>query len=413
MAAGGGAAYGRGVGGEAGLLAVLGGAVVALVALRETVMAVAGTLAPERTRFLADVMRQRRERERGPRAVVLGGGTGLATLLRGLKLYSDRLTAVVTVADDGGSSGRLRQEMGILPPGDIRNTLVAMADTEPLLERLFQYRFTRGEGLSGHSFGNLFIAAMSDITGDFQEAIRQFSRVLAVRGQVLPSTLQAVRLRAVYSDGSSVVGESEIPKARRPIRRVYLVPPNVNAVPEAIEAIEAADIVVLGPGSLYTSVIPNLLVEDVAAALRRTSALRLYVCNVMTQPGETDGYRASDHVRAILQHVPGPRVIDCVLVNTGEVPAHLLERYLAEGARPVEADVAEMQGMGLVVVSGPLISLTQVVRHDPVRLAEAVAALAGLGRQVGQPGEHLTVEEVLARGQQRGRTGLRRHVLLV
>lgn len=411
VGAAGGDLAGNGAGGWGGLL-IACGAGMAVLAIRAAVMAVAGTLAPERSRVLPDVLRDRRGRERGPHAVALGGGTGLSTLLRGLKSHSDHLTAIVTVADDGGSSGRLRQEMGILPPGDVRNTLVAMADTEPLLERLFQYRFTRGEGLSGHSFGNLFIAAMTEITGDFQEAIRQFSRVLAVRGQVLPSTLQTVQLRAVFEDGTSVLGESEIPKVRRRIRSVSLVPAGVRAVPEARESIEAADIVVLGPGSLYTSVVPNILVRDLAEALRRTRALRVYVCNVMTQPGETDGYRASDHVRAIVQHSGEPLLVDCVLVNTQHVPAALLERYRAEGACPVEADVAELQRMGLVVVTGPLISLSHVVRHDPVRLAEAVAYLAMLGRDVAPPGSHVSLEEVVARAQQRTRAGLRRHALL-
>lgn len=392
------------------LAAVAAGAGMAAIAVRRAVGTVAGTLAPHPTRPLLDVLRERRIRERGPRTVAVGGGTGLSTLLRGMKFHSDHLTAVVTVADDGGSSGRLREEMGILPPGDVRNTLVAMADTEPLLERLFQYRFTRGEGLSGHTFGNLFIAAMSEITGDFQEAIRQFSRVLAVRGQVLPSTLASVQLRAEFADGSTVTGESAIPRQRKPIRRIALVPPDVPAVPEALDAILEADIVVLGPGSLYTSLIPNLLVRDLAAALRATPALRVYVCNVMTQPGETDDYRASDHVRALLDHGGGPGFVDCVLVNTAQVPEGLLRRYMAEGARPVEADVERLTGMGLVVVSGPLVSHTHVVRHDSVRLAEAVAALAALGRDLAPPGSHLTLDEVLARAQHPRRPAGRRRV---
>lgn len=398
-----------------GLAALAAGVLLAVSAVRRSVVAVAGTLVPHPTRPLMDMMRERRIRERGPRAVALGGGTGLSTLLRGLKFHSDHLTAIVTVADDGGSSGRLRQEMGILPPGDVRNTLVAMADTEPLLERLFQYRFTRGQGLSGHTFGNLFIAAMSEITGDFQEAIRQFSRVLAVRGQVLPSTLQPVQLKAEFADGTWVTGESAIPKARKRIRRIMLVPPDVEAVPEAVEAILSADIVVLGPGSLYTSVIPNLLVKQLADAVRATQALRVYVCNVMTQPGETDGYMASDHVRALLEHGGGPGLIDCVLVNTAEVPPALLERYLAEGARPVEADIPALQAMGLVVVSGPLVSLTHVVRHDSVRLSEAVAALAALGREIGPPAAHLSLQQVMVRAQhrQRNRNNRRRHAVLV
>ena len=386
------------------LVASLAGVSLAVTAVRRVALAVATALAPGERRPLPDVMRQRRERGRGPRVVAIGGGTGLSVLLRGLKEHSHRLTAIVTVADDGGSSGRLRQEMGILPPGDIRNTLVAMADTEPLLERLFQYRFTRGEGLTGHSFGNLFIAAMSDITGDFQEAIRQFSRVLAVKGQVLPSTLTAVQLEAEFEDGSRILGESAIAAARKPIRTLRLVPPDARAVPEALEMLESADIVVLGPGSLYTSVIPNLLVQDLAEALRRTAALRVYICNVMTQPGETDGYTALDHLQAILRHA-GPGLLDCVVVHRGGLPASLLARYEQEGAHPVHADLAGLAAAGVVVVSGPLVAPGPVARHDPARLAEVVVALAVLGRGFAPPGAHLSVEGVLAMAQHRGLAG--------
>ncbi|HEY8486771.1 MAG TPA: uridine diphosphate-N-acetylglucosamine-binding protein YvcK, partial [Limnochordales bacterium] len=232
----------------------------------------------------------------------------------------------------------------------------------------------------------------------------QFSRVLAVRGQVLPSTLATVQLEAEFEDGSRVVGESAIPQVRKPIRSLHLVPRVVRAVPEAVEALQSADVVVLGPGSLYTSVIPNLLVPELAAALRTTQALRLYVCNVMTQPGETDGYSASDHLKALLRHA-GPGVVDCVLVNDGRVPPELLARYRQEGAMPVEPDVPELLAMGVVVISGPLLAAGQVVRHDSARLAQVVAALAVLGRSFAPAGTHLPLGRVLAMAQRRGRAG--------
>src|SRR5690554_3902621 len=232
----------------------------------------------------------------GPRIVTIGGGTGLGTILRGLKKTTDNLTAIVTVADDGGSSGRLRAEFGILPPGDIRNCLIAMADLEPLMEKLMQYRFNGGTGLSGHSFGNLFITAMTGITGDFEKAIEASSQVLAVRGRVYPATLANVQLHAELSDGRKVTGESTIGKSDCSIRRVYMEPSTAEALPEAIKAIEEADVVILGPGSLYTSVIPPLLVRGIREALQNTKAPKVYICNVMTQPGETTGFTASDHL---------------------------------------------------------------------------------------------------------------------
>ncbi|NLA58866.1 MAG: YvcK family protein [Firmicutes bacterium] len=308
---------------------------------------------------------------REPAVVVIGGGTGLSTMLRGLKLKTGRITAIVTVADDGGSSGRIRSELGIPPPGDIRNTLVALANTEPLMEQLFQYRFNWGEGLEGHSFGNLFIAAMTDITGDFEEAIRTSSQVLAVRGEVLPSTLSSVTLRAEYDDGSTTTGESLIPQPGKRIRRVFLEPEHCKPLEEAITAINNADAIVLGPGSLYTSVLPNLLVPEIREAIRKSTAPKIYICNVMTQPGETDGYKASNHVEALLNHV-GPGLIDYVIVNTAAVPEHLLERYRREGAVPVEPDVAEVAALGVTPITAEVISMTNLVRHDPEKLAEVI-----------------------------------------
>ncbi|MCL6612496.1 MAG: YvcK family protein [Peptococcaceae bacterium] len=309
---------------------------------------------------------------RGPRIVVIGGGTGLSVLLRGIKKYTSNITAIVSVADDGGSSGRLRDDLGILPPGDIRNCLVALADKESLMEDLLQYRFSVGE-LAGHSLGNLLIAAMNDLAGGFHQAIRGMSRVLAVRGRVLPSTLQNVSLGAEYSDGSVIYGESNIPKCGKPIRRVFLEPRDCRAMPEALEAIAGADAVVLGPGSLYTSILPNLLVAGLAGQIASSGAVKIYVCNIMTQPGETDGYTASDHVRAILSHAG--KIIDYAVVNREDIPRPARERYAREGAVPVVPDVREIEKEGVKAVNDLLLAGGDVVRHDPDKLARLIFRL--------------------------------------
>jgi uncharacterized cofD-like protein len=246
-----------------------------------------------------------RVRQGGPRIVCVGGGTGMPTVLRGLKHHSAHITAIVTVGDDGGSSGRLRREHGILPPGDFRNNIVALAEVEPLMSRLFQYRFGEGTDLGGHSFGNLFVLAMTGVTGTFEHALRETSRVLAVKGTILPSTLDDVEICADFTDGTDVCGESRIPQIGKPISRVRLKPAHPAAQPEAVKAILEADLIVLGPGSLYTSVVPNLLVEGIAKALIQTDALKVYVCNVATQPGESDGYDAAAHVATLVRHMPG------------------------------------------------------------------------------------------------------------
>ncbi len=324
---------------------------------------------------LVDHVYKTRNLQRGPSIVALGGGTGLATMLRGLKEYSSNLTAIVTMADDGGSSGRLRDDFGMLPPGDIRNTIIALADTEPLMEKLFQHRFSAGE-LGGHSFGNLFIAAMNEITGDFEETVRKVSQVLAVRGKVLPSTLETVRLGAHFADGSLVMGESRIPLQGGKIKEVFLVPKDARALPEALAAIEEADVVVLGPGSLYTSIIPNLLVAPLADALVNTKALRVYVCNVMTQPGETDGLSAGDHVRALFKHVQHKPILDYVLVNQTHISTAEAEKYAAEGAHPVRADLGVLEKLGVAVRQGDFMDKTDLARHDSGRLAAEIMALA-------------------------------------
>jgi len=317
------------------------------------------------------------------RIVALGGGTGLSTVLRGLKEYvaerkkdaaprpiSD-LAAVVTVTDDGGSSGRLRREYRVLPPGDIRNCMVALSQDEHLLGHLFQYRFPAGRGLAGHSFGNLFLTALTNVTGDFPKAVQVSAQVLAIRGRIFPSTNQNVTLEAELADGTRVAGETRISRSRRPIRRVRLVPRRVQPVPEALAAIREADLILVGPGSLYTSIIPNLLIEQVVEAIAHSRAKRVYIANLMTQPGETERYSIADHVRAIYQHTR-PRLFDFVVVNRARVAPRLLRRYRRQGAEPVDPSFAELESMGLRCVAGDLLQQNAVVRHDQRRLAKLV-----------------------------------------
>ncbi|NLC37781.1 MAG: YvcK family protein [Clostridia bacterium] len=312
--------------------------------------------------------------QKGPKIVAIGGGTGLPVVLRGLKQYTSNLTAIVNVADDGGSSGRLRGELGILPPGDLRNCLVALADTEKIMEDILSYRFQQGSGLTGHSMGNLLLAGLTELTGDSHTAIRELSRVLALRGKVLPATLTPTVLGAEMADGEIVMGESRIPRQGKPIRRVFLEPPDCRALEEALLAIKEADLVVLSPGSLYTSIIPNLLVREIAAALAETPALVVYVCNVMTQPGETNGYTASDHLQAIIRHA-GRDVVDLVIVNTAKVSPLALGKYREEGAEPVLVDYREIGKLGVKVVGEKLIDHAAVVRHNPDRLAKVLLKL--------------------------------------
>lgn len=357
-----------------GWSAMVLGMVISLVGVRGLVRAIACAIDPTAGRRLAHVIYNRRNLKLGPELVAIGGGTGLSTLLRGLKQYSDNVTAIVTVTDDGGSSGRLTEQFGVLPPGDIRNCLVALADAEPIMTELFQYRFRGQEGLGGHSFGNLLIVAMTNITGDFERAIRETSKVLAIRGRVLPSTLDHVRLRALMEDGSFIEGETAITTSPSKIRQMMLAPPNAQPLDEVIQAVREADVIVLGPGSVFTSIIPNLLVEGIAEAIRHSHALRVYVCNVMTQPGETNSFTASDHVRAIEAHCP-PRLFDYVLVNTTRPSSELLERYRNSGAEFVEPDIDRIRAMGYRTIVGDFISQTDVVRHDPHKLSEAILSL--------------------------------------
>ena len=310
-----------------------------------------------------------------PRITALGGGTGLSALLRGLKGFPVELTAIVTVADDGGSSGRLRRELGVLPPGDVRNCLVALADDESLLGRLFQHRFADGD-LSGHSFGNLFLAALSEVTGNFDRAIEECSRVLKIRGRVLPSTLAQVRLWAERADGSVVCGETEITAGRGACRRIWLEPAGAPAHAPAIRAIQEADLVLLGPGSLFTSVLPHLAVPALADAVADAPGTRAYVCNMMTQPGETDGFDAAGHLGRVLEAVPGG--VDVAVVHDGPLPPDALAAYAASGQEPVGVDRAALEDMGVRVVGGNLAEPGEAVRHSPAALG---ALLVGLARQ--------------------------------
>ena len=319
-------------------------------------------------------MRRGTERGRLPRVVVMGGGTGLSVMLRGLKQKPLHLTAIVTVGDDGGSSGILRTELQMPPPGDIRNVLIALADAEPLLSKVLQYRFPAGTGLAGHTLGNLLLAAMTEITGDFVRSVKEVSKVLAVRGQVLPAADRAIVLRAELEDGRVIVGESNIPKAGGRIRRVWIDPPEARPLDEALEAIRRADAIVIGPGSLYTSIVPTLLVPGIRRAVAEASAVKIFVCNVMTQPGETDGYAASHHVEAIVRHA-GERLFDCVIVNNGEIPADVLRQYAEQGAAPVLPDEDNLIAAGCRVVADKLFRISTYLRHDAVRLSEHIVRL--------------------------------------
>lgn len=355
---------------------ILVGLVLIFVAIKQVIDSITSVISPQNKGKLADIIYQKRYLSQGHSIVVIGGGTGLSTLLRGLKSYTSNIVAIVTVTDDGGSSGLLRRELGIAPPGDIRNCLVALADAEPLMTELFQYRFNAGgTGLEGHSFGNLLIAAMSNITGDFEQAVKETSKVLAIRGRVLPSTSIAVTLQAEMEDGTLVEGETNIADAPQAIRTIHLHPANVPPLEEAIQAINLADVIVIGPGSVYTSVIPNLLVPGIADAIRESEAVKLYVCNVMTQRGESDHYAASDHVKALMRHAEG-RLFQYVMINRQAPSAGMLVKYKEEGSELVHPDADKIKELGFRPVLGDFMSATTVVRHDSEKLAEAIMRLA-------------------------------------
>ena len=354
-----------------GMVVIAAGVLIMLMATRLIIRSVITVLLPDNSDKLVDLIYEKRKLNKGPAVTVIGGGTGLSVLLRGIKEQTSNVTAVVTVADDGGSSGRLRAELGIIPPGDLRNCLVALADTEPLMEKLFQHRFGGNSELAGHSFGNLFIAAMAEVTGDVEKALKESSKVLAVKGRVLPASTAEVRLDATMEDGTIVKGESQIPLVKKKIERVHLFPKHVQPVQSSLEAIKSADAIILGPGSLYTSIMPNLLVDGMAEAVRESKAVKIYICNVMTQPGETDGYTAAMHAKAIIDHA-GVGAIDYVLVNSVEVSPAMKSFYAERGAFPVIVDEEALDALGVGYVKADIISETDVIHHDPVKLSRNV-----------------------------------------
>jgi uncharacterized cofD-like protein len=314
---------------------------------------------------------------RKPKIVSLGGGTGLSTLLRGLKKCQADLSVIVTVTDDGGSSGRLREELGVLPPGDIRNCMIALSEDENLMSRLFRFRFNSEGSLRDHSFGNLFLTAMAGVTGDFAEAVSLTSEVLAINGVIYPLTNSNVSLNAELSDGTIVQGETRITASRQRIRRVYLDPSDARPLPDALKAIESANVITLGPGSLYTSLIPNLLVREVVSAIRAAAAPKIYIQNIMTQPGETSGYSAADHVKALADHCDGV-LFPNILLNSRLPSTPILKKYDSESAQLVIPDLERLRALQLNIMERDLLAEDGVIRHDPDRLARSVFEMAAL-----------------------------------
>jgi uncharacterized cofD-like protein len=322
------------------------------------------------------------------RVVSIGGGHGLSALLNGLKKYTHPhrnpkgeeqplidITAIVTVTDDGGSSGRLRREFDVLPPGDIRNCMVALSEDGALLSQLFQYRFKAGRGLKGHSFGNLFLTALTDITGDFPDAVRSSAEVLKIAGRIFPSTAANVSLEAVLDDGTVIVGETRISRSRSRIHRIRLQPGHVRPLRGTLDAIARADLITLGPGSLFTSVVPNLLVAGIPKAIRQSRAIKAYFVNLMSQPGETTNFAASDHVRTVLEHASG-KLIDCVVMNKSRISPALRRRYAEQDSAPVECDTAAIEKMGIEVLVSDLVRKGVMVRHNPAVIARVAVDLA-------------------------------------
>jgi len=360
------------------------GVILMILGFKNMMMSVVTQILPHQHGRLIDILYQKRFLEHGPRIVVVGGGTGLSTLLHGLKEYTSNITAVVTVADDGGSSGRLRQQFDIVAPGDIRNCLVALADDEMTMRDLFQYRFEKETEFSGHSFGNLFLTALTQVTGDFEKAVKESSKILAIRGRVLPSTLEKVVLAAEHIDGRVTEGEAQIPKTGSPIKKIYIRPTNAPAAPDVIEAIRDAEVIILGPRSLYTSIIPNLLIREIREAVVAAQVSKIYVCNIMTQRGETTDFKASDHVKELVAQTD-PRILDAAIVNTGRIPAPMREKYAKEGSVPVEPDSAVIRDFGYAVIEDDLVSAQNHVRHDSMKLARIIASLLNLERRAASP----------------------------
>ncbi|MFH1837210.1 MAG: YvcK family protein [Candidatus Omnitrophota bacterium] len=360
-------------------IVIIAGILCVIVAVKRILRSFMTVLIPHHTAGgrddLVDKIYQKRILEKGPKIVVIGGGTGLSTLLTGLKQRTSNITAIVTVADDGGSSGRLREEFDVLPPGDIRNCLVALSESEDLLGALFQFRFTQGEGLYGHNFGNLFITALSRVTGDFALAIKESSKVLAIRGNVFPATLQKVKLVAKREDGRETVGESRIRDEKgSPIDRLSIVPGDCKATQESVDAIRQADAIVLGPGSLYTSVMPNLLIEGIQKAVIKAKVPKIYICNVMTEAGETDDYSVSDHMGAIIRHTH-PDAANFCIANVERIPKELYEKYKQEDKFPVKLDSKDEEWMkreNIKLIKASIAGAQEFVRHDPVKLSDVI-----------------------------------------
>ena len=366
-----------------GILFIFVGAILFIQAWKKTnlsILDVDDVDTKRKKQDIGEVLYRRRKLDHGPKIVAIGGGTGLSTLLRGIKKITNNITAVVTVGDDGGSSGRLREQMGVLPPGDIRNCIAALADDDDTVTKLFQYRFKTGEGLEGHSFGNLFITAMTAICGDMVSAIKESSKVLLIRGRVLPATCDDMKLYAKMEDDSIVKGESNIPEAGKKIMQLCCEPENCKPTPDVVEAILGADLIIIGPGSLYTSIISNFLVKDIARAVWHSKAKKIYVCNAMTQVGETDNYSVSDHVKTIFDHVrlddiddSNKNFFDAVLVNN-QMPKNLAEKYEQAGSLPVEIDTNELKKLNVQVVERSLLEENKegLVRHNCSKVAKSI-----------------------------------------
>lgn len=365
-----------------GILISALGVIAIVIGFKRMLNSIISVLLPDDEGKIVEVMYARQHLRRGPKIVVIGGGTGLSGLLRGLKEYTCNLTAIVTVADDGGSSGKLRHEMGILPPGDVRNCLVALADTENIMEHLFSYRFSTGT-LEGHSLGNLLIAGLADTFGDFQKGVESISKVFALRGNVYPSTLEQVILGAELANGTVIKGETAVRDAEGRIKRVFLEPGDCHPMPEALQALDEADLIVLGPGSLYTSVLPNLLVEGLREKIKEVSAPCVYVCNIMTEPGETDDYTVADHLQAIVDHC-GANFVDVVLANNREIPQELLERYAQENSFQVVGEARNVEWLGVKYVERDLLQADDIIRHDSKRLARELIRLLFRMKPVGE-----------------------------
>ncbi len=358
-----------------GVIVIVCGIVFVVLGTGKMIVSLITLFLPERERELVNILYQRRYLERGPKIVAIGGGHGLSNLLLALKEYSSNITAIVTVADSGGSSGRLREEFNIVAPGDIRNCLVALADAPALMGDLFQFRFSENSQLKGHNFGNLFLTAMVQITkGDFEKAVKESSKVLAIRGKVVPATVTNVHLVAEYADGKRTEGEAKIPRPNVRITKLFMKPENAKPTTDALEAIAGAEVIILGPGSLYTSVIPNLIINGITEAISRSSAFKIYVCNVMTQHGETDGYTASDHLQAIVGHTRKDIVGAC-LINNAIAPQEMLGRYENEHSFPVKPDSERIKEMGFLAVEADLLGVTDYVRHDLNKLTQALTKL--------------------------------------